>query len=194
MMSSKVDSERLYFSERQTVKLDRFDCKDWVLDIGGGGEGVIGQLLGQRVIAIDPLKRELEEAPETKSLKIVMDARELKFLDNVFNTATSFFTMMYISSEDKEKVFQEIYRVLKPGGELYLWDAKIPPCDNTQKDIYIVSLEIQFEQKQIETGYGTKWTSKGQNMNLYTELGENTGFHVLEKQEAGETFFIRFIK
>jgi ubiquinone/menaquinone biosynthesis C-methylase UbiE len=194
MMSSKVDSERLYFTERQTVQLDRFDSESWVLDIGGGGEGVIGQLLGDKVIAIDPLKTKLEESPDTKSLKIVMDARELKFLDDTFNTVTCFFTMMYISSADKQKVFQEIFRVLKPDGELLMWDAKIPPCQNTQKDIYVVSLVIQLEQKRIETGYGTRWTCKGQDIDLYIQLGESTGLHVIEKQEEGETFFIRFRK
>jgi len=45
------------------------------LDIGGGGEGVIGQMKGKQVIAIDPNRRELEEAADGP-LKIVMDARE----------------------------------------------------------------------------------------------------------------------
>lgn len=34
-----------------------------ILDIGGGGEGVIGQLYGQQVVAIDKLQEELDEAP-----------------------------------------------------------------------------------------------------------------------------------
>ena len=33
-----------------------------ILDIGGGGEGIIGKLKGEQVVAIDPNKRELEEA------------------------------------------------------------------------------------------------------------------------------------
>ena len=47
-----------------------------ILDIGGGGEGIIGQLKGDLVIAIDPNSRELEEAPEG-GFKIEMNAKDL---------------------------------------------------------------------------------------------------------------------
>ena len=35
-----------------------------VLDIGGGGEGIIGRLYGKNVTAIDIRQEELDEAPE----------------------------------------------------------------------------------------------------------------------------------
>ena len=35
-----------------------------ILDIGGGGEAVIGQIYKDRVTAIDNCKEELEEAPD----------------------------------------------------------------------------------------------------------------------------------
>lgn len=90
-MGHNIDEKRIQFTEKQRIKLDKFDTNDWVLDIGGGGEGVIGQLLKDRVISIDPNKRELEEAPSEEGvLKIVMDAKELKFLDKEFSKATSF--------------------------------------------------------------------------------------------------------
>ena len=82
-----------------------FDCNEgWVLDIGGGGEGIIGILKGNQVIAIDHRKRELEETTN-EALKIVMDARELKFLDESFWTATAFFTFLYVHWEDCESIF-----------------------------------------------------------------------------------------
>ena len=34
-----------------------------ILDIGGGGEGIIGRLYGPQVIAIDYRQDELDEAP-----------------------------------------------------------------------------------------------------------------------------------
>jgi hypothetical protein len=52
--------------------VDDFDAAGYILDIGGGGEGVIGQLKGERVVAIDKQKRELEEAAPG-ALKIVID-------------------------------------------------------------------------------------------------------------------------
>lgn len=34
-----------------------------ILDVGGGGEGVIGRIYGPRVVAIDNRQEELDEAP-----------------------------------------------------------------------------------------------------------------------------------
>ena len=105
---------RLYFFERQEVAVDDFDCEGLVLDIGGGGEGIIGKLKGDQVIAVDPVKRELEEAAPDP-LKVVMSATDLQFLEDSFGVVTSFFTLMYIRSRDHGKVFSEVFRVLKPG-------------------------------------------------------------------------------
>src|SRR5512140_1179824 len=103
--------ESIWQAERQLVTVEDFPSQGSILDIGGGGEGVIGQLKGRQVIAIDLIKRELEDAPTGPLLKIVMDARDLKFLDGSFATATVFFTFMYIDPGDHAKVFQEIRRV-----------------------------------------------------------------------------------
>ena len=35
-----------------------------ILDVGGGGEGIIGRLYGEQVIAIDNCQEELDEAPD----------------------------------------------------------------------------------------------------------------------------------
>ena len=92
------------------LKIDLTDIKmeGRILDIGGGGEGIIGQFIGEQVIAIDPSKRELEEAPKSGALNIIMDAKDLKFLDNTFDSVSAFFTMMYIPLTDHKKIFQEI--------------------------------------------------------------------------------------
>lgn len=60
-----------------------------ILDIGGGGEGVIGLCYGEKVVAIDLRKDELEQAPDGP-LKIVMDAKELSFLEDSFDAVASF--------------------------------------------------------------------------------------------------------
>lgn len=102
--------------------------------------------------------------------------------------------MMYIESEYKEKVFREIYRVLKPEGEFLLWDATIPRYDNGEKDIYAILLSIELDDKVIETGYGGLWPGREQTMELYTSLGRKVGFKVIEENEKGETYFIKFKK
>ena len=82
-----------YLFEPVELEVEDFPSEGYILDIGGGGEGVIGRLKGQDVIAIDQRQEELEDAAEGP-LKIVMDARELKFLNESFTTVTAFFSLM----------------------------------------------------------------------------------------------------
>ena len=96
--NEKSLEERHYLYEKQVVVVEDFASTGHILDIGGGGEGIIGLLKGQDVIAIDIRRRELEEAAEG-ALKIVMDARDLQFLDGAFSTATAFFSLMCLKEE-----------------------------------------------------------------------------------------------
>ena len=65
-----------------------------ILDIGGGGEGVIGRLYTNQVVAIDIRQDELDEAPPGFE-KILMDATHLKFSDNSFDHVTSFYLTLW---------------------------------------------------------------------------------------------------
>jgi exopolyphosphatase/guanosine-5'-triphosphate,3'-diphosphate pyrophosphatase len=93
IITGEKEAELIFKGISQSVPLDAE--KILVLDIGGGGEGVIGRLKGRDAVAVDIRKEELEEAVDGP-LKIIMDARDLKFLDESFHTATAFFSMMYI--------------------------------------------------------------------------------------------------
>jgi len=135
--------DRTHTFERQHVVVNGLPTSGTILDIGGGGGGIIGLLAGERVIAIDRLKEELEEAP-AGPLKIVMDARELQFLDGAFQTATSFFTLMYIKAEDHRRVFEEVFRVLAPGGRFLIWDAVFPPREDNRKDIAVFPVTVEL--------------------------------------------------
>lgn len=182
----------VYFSELHKIDLTKIQLNGRILYIGGGGEGVIGQFAGAHIIAIDPSERELKEAPGD-CLKIIMNAKDLKFLDESFNTITVFFTMMYIPMSDHEQVFKEIYRVLKSKGDVFFWDLTIPERLETEKEIFAIKLEVDIGDKKISTGYGTKWGKKF-DMEHYLDLGKNAGFTVTEKEINGETFFIKFKK
>ena len=69
-----MTEDDILFIDPVKVTVPSFCTDGYVLDIGGGGEGVIGRLNSLQVIAIDCVKDELEEAPKGP-LKIVMDAR-----------------------------------------------------------------------------------------------------------------------
>jgi SAM-dependent methyltransferase len=175
------------------VTVEDFPAEGFILDIGGGGEGIIGQLKGSQVIAIDIRKRELEEAPPGP-LKIEMDARDLKFLDGAFMTATVFFTFMYIDDSDHEKVFQEIHRVLGQGGRLLIWDVILAERTNPKTKMAFFPLAITLPQKVVKTGYGVRWPESGRPLTHYLDLAEESGFEVITNKIEGRWFFIEMIK
>ncbi len=185
--------ERIYRFEQQSVTVEDFEAEGFILDIGGGGEGVIGQLKGQQVIAIDISKRELEEAPPGP-LKIVMDARDLKFLDNTFKTATVFFTFMYIDSSDHPKVLEELFRVIAPGGRLLIWDVVFPEWKDEKKDVAIFPLRVKLPKKEIRTGYGVRRPKQRQGLTHFAELAEKAGFKIVFKNSEERWFFLEVMK
>ena len=66
-----------------------------ILDIGGGGDGVIGRVYGPQVTAIDISAEGLAEAPGGFE-KLAMDARRLTFPDNSFDHVTAFYSFLWI--------------------------------------------------------------------------------------------------
>jgi SAM-dependent methyltransferase len=189
----RIPEERIFFFDQQEVSVQDFEASGHILDIGGGGEGVIGRLKGEQVVAIDPSRRELAEAP-SGPLKIVMDATELQFLDSSFVTATSFFTLMYIKASNHERVLGEVFRVLKPGGRFLIWEVKLPPRLDKDKDIAAFPLVVQLPGEEVETGYGVPWPRRQQDLGYYVALAAEVGFQVVDRREKGHTFFLELGK
>jgi len=185
--------EQVYRHDKLEVVVPDFPAEGLILDVGGGGEGVIGQLKGRQVVAIDLLKRELEEAPGEPLLKIVMDARELKFLDRTFATATVFFTFMYIAPADHAKVLAEVHRVLKPGGRLLVWDVVFPAGHDPGQLYVLYPLHVRLPAKEINTGYGVKFAD-GQAAQHFVELARTSGFEVVTRKDEKGWFFLELQK
>ncbi|MFX1283468.1 MAG: class I SAM-dependent methyltransferase [Promethearchaeota archaeon] len=162
-----------------------------VIDIGGGGEGIIAQIGNERITAIDKNQHEIDEAkPNAPTANwILADATDLSYSDGHFDNATTFFSGMYMSMETFGKICEEVYRVLKNNGEFWIWDAKI----SNDKDLFLIKLEIILPNgKKIKTGYG----SRGKNRSL-AEIKKTlveTNFHIEITENHEKWFFIKAIK
>jgi len=189
-MSESEYLAQAHLIERQTIEISPIKTSGFILDIGGGGEGIIGKLNGEQVVAIDKRQSELEET-ENKALKIVMDATDLKFLTETFTVATAFFTMMYIPNDLKQRVFEETYRVLKKGGCFYIWDANIPEKIDDKK-YFVIPLEVIMPEETVETGYGVHL--KKQEMQSLKQLALGTGFKIIKEETQEHTFYLKFEK
>ena len=182
--------EFTYSSKVQSIELSHIEIDGFILDIGGGGEGIIGKLNGNQVVAIDTNERELEET-ENEALKVVMDATDLKFLPESFSVCTSFFSLMYIPKNKHLKVFKEIHRVLKDDGKFLVWDAKIPSRIGNYK-AFMVRLKIRLPREEIEAGYGVKWQS--QDAEYFKKLAKKTKFEVVNEWVRGGIFRLEMSK
>ena len=190
---AEVSESRIFFFEEQEVVVDDFDSPGYILDVGGGGAGIIGRLKGEQVVAIDPSKRELEESA-AGPLKIVMDARDLEFLDESFETVTLFFTLMYIQGCDHEKVFSEVFRVLAPGGRVLIWEVNFPRRLDEDWDVAVFLLSVKLPDQEINTGYGALWPEEEQDLSYYLRLAGKAGFDVVEQRENGRVLFLKLQK
>ena len=186
--------EQYYQFATVTLNVKNFKSEGLILDIGGGGEGVIGRLKGKDVVAIDIRKDELEEAVDGP-LKIIMDARNLQFLENSFNTATAFFSLMYIDTqENQQKIFEEAWRVLKPGGFFHIWEIDLAERPETEKETYVVFLRYRVGEEEVGTGYGQRWPEEPRGEKDYITLAKTAGFRHIQTERNEHLIYLLFQK
>lgn len=166
--------------------------KEWqgsILDIGGGGEGIIGRLYGKQVLAIDNCQEELDEAPDGFA-KALMDATCLSFADGSFDHVTFFFSLMFMGREERRKALLEAARVLKPGGELHIWDCDIV---SAYPQPFCVDVGVQLPGEEVHTTYGIG-KREGQDEASITRMCEDAGLRLLSRMEETPGFSLRFQK
>jgi SAM-dependent methyltransferase len=183
----KIDPARVHQYEKQEMEVPDFPAEGWILDIGGGGEGIVGRLKGAQVVAIDLYAWGMRRTPPGP-LKLVMDATDLKFLDQSFGTVTSFFTLMYMNPGQQKKAVQEAWRVLKPGGRLRIWDVQLPVSPDPKKDLAMYPFRFRMPGGDVDTGYGTFFPKEAMDLAYYAKMAEAAGFTVEEREVTGRTF------
>jgi SAM-dependent methyltransferase len=181
---------QLIYLDRQVVRLDDLaSAPGWILDIGGGGDGIIGRLMGSRVVAIDVNPGELARV-DNPSLKIVMDARCMRFVDQTFATATAFFSLMYMTAEDQAATLAQVYRVLHPGGLMLVWDVAMPTPPEPDKMQLMLPVTVELpDGTSVRTGYGA--SLKPQGPAYFADLALHSGFTVESIQTAGAVVHLR---
>ncbi|MBO5248562.1 MAG: class I SAM-dependent methyltransferase [Clostridia bacterium] len=157
-----------------------------ILDIGGGGEGVIGQLYGNRVVAIDNCQEELDDAPDGFK-KLLMDATDLRFPDETFDNVTSFYTLMFMNEADQRKAIGEVERVLKTNGELHIWDCNI---DSAYPEPFCVDVDVLLPDRKIHTTYGVGKMGQ-QSFESVLQMCKNAGFRMETAETNGVHFYIK---
>src|SRR5258708_5616998 len=115
-----------YHSEVTRLVKSKFIKDKTVLDVGcgfGWAELLFSKLHPQKMIGIDTSNECLIIAKKFKHPSCnfkVGNALKLPFKDKTFDTVMSWETLEHIPKNTEEKMFEEIYRVLKPGGHFFL--------------------------------------------------------------------------
>lgn len=160
-----------------------------ILDVGGGGEGIIGRRYGSWVTIIDHCQEELDEAP-CSCPKLLMDAASLAFADASFENVTFFYSLMYMNRPVQSAALAEAVRVLKPGGRLLLWDCEIT---SAYPEPFLAELDIRWAQERVCTTYGVV-KSDPQSMEDFLNLCRGNGLTLLKTETASGHFYLEFRK
>jgi ubiquinone/menaquinone biosynthesis C-methylase UbiE len=181
---------RLLFMRAQKITIDTIPNGS-IIDIGGGGEGVIAQIGESDVTVIDKHQEEINEArSKSPSLKWVLaDATSLGYDTGYFDNATAFFSGMYMSIETFQEVCEEVNRVLKKKGEFWIWDAKI----SENNGLFIIRLSITLPNgKKIRTAYGSR--IKTRSLSEIKQILTNAKFEVDVQVNHQKWFFLKATK
>ena len=181
----------LHETQKQHIDLSTTTFTGKVLDIGGGGEGIIARIGGNNVLAIDSRASELAESPDV-GWKVVMDASQLNFIDDYFDNVTFFYSLMYMDLQTAVQALAETYRVLKSGATLWIWDAVIP--QEKTADIFLAHLSVKLSATEtVNTSYGAGWY-KSQSVDIVKQLCRQAGFVCCEGNSECEAFSLKFKK
>ena len=167
-----------------------------VLDVGCGTGSLLSMLddkqenLELHGIDIDPKSLKIAENRIRKANKVVQfhqnPVTHLPFVDNYFDNVFCSLMFHHLTDNDKVITLKEIYRVLKPGGELHFADWGKPSS---------VWKRVRFLTVQLIDGFTT---TKASLSNFVFEQMQLAGFSVLETERidslVGEIVLLKATK
>ena len=113
-----------YFNEIKGKTVLEIGCGS-----GGGTELILKYFSPQKIIATDLDPRLISLAGKNVQNKKVTferaDATKLNYENESFDAVFDYGVIHHIPSPEWKECLNEIYRVLKPGGKVFLWDVSI---------------------------------------------------------------------
>ena len=182
-----------YTTSIQKIILEHIETEGLILDIGGGGEGLVSRIEGSKVCAIDIRMSEIREAQihGPPANWFVGDGQSLCFQGDTFEVATLWFSLGYMSDWSiKQGVLEEVHRVLDKDGTLSILASNIPEsCERLTFWGHFTLPDGSVSQ----TGYGVRG-GQGQTLDRIIELLEDTGFKIQSKEDNDVWFKIQATK
>ncbi|TFF96888.1 methyltransferase domain-containing protein [Candidatus Thorarchaeota archaeon] len=164
-----------------------------VLDIGGGGEGLVSRIVQERACAVDWSLSKLRGARihGAKSEWIACDGRNLCFQEERFDVATLWFSLAYIpESGNKMQVLKEVSRVSKPEARLSILAMTLDNRSESFTFRATFTLPDEFESLMNYRVRGRQT----QNLEVIAEALEETGFTTISSEEYEYWFTIEATK
>lgn len=155
-----------------TQFLKELDLKpnEKVLDVGcgiGGGDFLMAEKYGVEVLGLDLASNMVgiawERATQYKNLNVrfeIGDITKQKFPDNYFDLIYSRDTILHI--KDKESLFAQFKKWLKPGGRIFITDYCAGPRDKWSSEFAAYVDQRGYDLRTVED-YGAIFTNLGFN-------------------------------
>ncbi|HBT38741.1 MAG: Methyltransferase type 11 [Thermotoga sp. 50_1627] len=179
-----------YYSLRdQTLRLTPEVNGQRVIVINTGAEDVFTRILLDRAVFITTDEEFLKLA-DPRSIRLVMNPTKLSFAPESFDAAVLFFAFFYLPKH--EAIIENINRVLKKWGKLYIWDAVIPK-KMAHKSFFVVPLLIDTNQELIRTVHVTKWRRE-QPVGLVKKIARERGFKLTKEELYDQIFHLEMVK
>jgi ubiquinone/menaquinone biosynthesis C-methylase UbiE len=174
---------------------------DDILDLCSGN-GLISKYISEQVnsvIAVDVSENLLKSIDTRKYLNIktiISDIRILEFENNKFNTIFIYAGIQYLTECETLKLFEKIYKWLKPGGILFLGDI---PDRNKLWNFYNTEerKSFYFSDLKVNKNYIGTWFNRDFFENLSSYIGFKKAYLIEQHADllnSASRYDYKFIK
>jgi len=177
----------------QNIVLSEINTEGMVLDIGGGGEGLVSRIAGARVCAVDYRISEIREAQihNPPANWFAADGRALPFQDSSFDLATLWFSLGYMNEWSvKRAVLMEVFRTLRSKRRLSIMASRID-CKE-QRLLFYAHLTLP-DGTISKTGYGVRG-NQNQTVSSIGKLVREVGFRDIQSENHDWWFRVQASK